>query len=178
MAEPLRPLPAKVFTRENVIYVATIASATLAPTAAEANAAGSLDVTNMAFADAAPSPEQNTNLVEQQRRLGDGGVYQFVGTTTYTGGQVTMQFNPQGAALADDVKAWEKFAVGGVTGFLVVRLNVAKATTPAAGQFVDVYPCEFGPFMPTKSGEGEGAEGAMRGSWAITSVPKFKLAIL
>jgi hypothetical protein len=178
MAEPLRPAPAKVYTRQNWIYVPTIASAALAPTVAEATAASALDVTNIVFNDAAPNPEQNTNLVEQNRRLGDAALYQFVGTTTFTGGSVTMQFNSQGAALADSVKAWEKFAAGGVVGFMVRRLNVPKATAIASGQFVHVYPCEFGPFMPTTSGEGEGAEEAMIGSWAITSAPAFKVAVL
>lgn len=178
MAEPLRPAAAKVYTRQNWIYVPTIASATLAPTVAEATAASSLDVTNMVFNDAAPNPEQNTNLVEQNRRLGDAALYQFVGTTTFTGGQVTFQFDSQAAALADAVKAWEKFSAGGVTGFMVRRLNVPKATAVTAGQFVHVYPCEFGPFMPTTSGDGEGAEEAMTGSWAITSGPKFKVAVL
>lgn len=178
MAEPLRPNPAKVYTRENWIYIPTIASATLAPTVAEITAASALDITNMVFADGTPTPEQNTNLVEQNRRLGDAALFQFVGTTTFTGGVITIQFNPQGAALADDVKAWEKFAAGGLTGYLGHRMNVAKATTPIAGQFVSVFPAEFGPFMDTKSGDGEGAEAAMQGSWAITNQPKFKLAIL
>ncbi|MGH3996677.1 MAG: hypothetical protein ACRDTJ_04360 [Pseudonocardiaceae bacterium] len=178
MPEPLRPTPAKTYTRENWIFIPTIASATLAPTVVEATALTSLDITNMAFADTAPNPEINTNLVEQNRRLGDAELYQFVGTTTYGGGQFTMAFDSQAAALADAVKAWEKFAAGGVTGFMARRLNVPKATDVIAGQFLHVYPAEFGPFMPTKSGEGEGAEEAMMGSWAITAPPKFKVAVL
>lgn len=178
MPEPLRPAPAKVYTRQNWIFIPTIASATLAPTVAEATAASALDITNIAFADSAPTPAQNTNLVEQNRRLGDAALYQFVGTTTFTGGEVTMQFDPQGAAASDAVKAWEKFAAGGLTGFMARRLNVAKATNVIAGQFLDVYPCEFGPFMTTTSGDGEGAEAAMVGSWAITNQPKFKVAVL
>lgn len=178
MAEPLRPAPAKTYTRENWIFIPTIASVTLAPTVAEATAAAALDVTNMAFADSAPAPEINTNLVEQNRRLGDAALFQFIGTSTFTGGQVTFQFNSQGAALSDAVKAWEKFSAGGVTGFMANRMNVPKATAVAAGQFLHVYPCEFGPFMPVKSGDGEGAEEAMRGSWAITSTPAFKIAVL
>ena len=178
MAEPLRPAPAKVYTRENWIFIPTIASATLAPTVAEATAASALDITNMVFNDSAPAPEQNTNLVEQNRRLGDAALFQFVGTTTYTGGECTMAFNSQGAALSDSVKAWEKFAAGGVTGFLANRMNVPKATALAAGQFLHVYPAEFGPYSPTKSGENEGAEEAMKGSWAITSTPAFKIAVL
>ena len=80
--------------------------------------------------------------------------------------------------MPDQVKFWEKFAAGNVTGFFARRLNVPKATTPVAGQFVDVFPAEVGPLMPTKSGEGEGAEAAVTGSWAITDVPAFKIAVL
>lgn len=178
MPEPLRPAPAKVYTRQNWIYIPTIASATLAPTVAEATAGSALDITNIVFQDGAPTPEQNTNLVEQNRRLGDAALYQFVGTTTFTGGQITIQFDPQGVAASDEVVAWETFAAGGVTGFLGRRMNVPKATDVIAGQFLDVYPCEFGPFMPTTSGEGEAAEGAAVGSWAITNQPAFKVAVL
>lgn len=178
MAEPLRPPPAKAYLRENWIFIPTIASAALAPTIAEAGAVSALDFTNMVFADGAPTPEQNTELVEQERRLGDAGLYQFVGPTTYTGGQITAAFNQQGIAAADDVKFWEKFGAGGVSGFLAYRLNVAKATALTAGQFLDIYPAEFGPLLPTKQGQGAGAEGAVRGSWAVTSAPKFKVAIL
>jgi hypothetical protein len=180
MAEPLRPAAAKLYGRENWIFVPTIASATLAPTVAEASGASSLDITNIAFSDGAPSPSKNTNLAEQQRRFGDTATYQFVGTTTYGGGDVTYQFDAQGAAASDPVKAWEKFsnASGTVTGYFVNRQNVGKATAITAGQFVHVYPVEIGPSMPVKSGDGEGAEGAAVATFAITSAPAFKVAVL
>lgn len=178
MPEPLRPAPAKVYTRENWIFIPVIASATLAPTVAEATAVASLDITNMVFSDSAPNPEVTTEMAKQNRRLGDDVIYEFVGTTEITGGQFTMSFNSQGAALADSVKAWEKFAAGGVTGYMARRLNVPKATNITAGQFLHVYPAEFGPFSPTTSGEGTSAEEAMVGSWAITAPPKYKVAVL
>lgn len=176
MAEPLRPTPAKLYGRENWIYVPTIAN-TSAPTVAEVTAASTLDVTRIVFADGAPSPSQNTNLVSQGRRFGDTTETQFVGTTTYNGGEMTFQFDAQGAAASDGVKAWEKFSAGGVTGYLVRRQNVARATSVAAAQFVDVYPVEFGPAMPTRSGDGEAAEGAAVCSFAVTSQPVFKVAV-
>lgn len=180
MAEPLRPAPAKLYGRENWIFIPTIASGTLAPTVAEASGASSLDITRIAFADGAPEPSQSTNLVDQNRRFGDTTLAQFVGTTTYAGGQMTYQFDQQGAAASDPVKAWEKFknTSGTVTGFLAKRSNLPRATAPAAGQFVDVYPVEIGPSMPTKSGDGENAEGAAVCTFAITGDPAFKVAIL
>lgn len=175
MAEPLRPAATKTYGRENWIFV-TAVSSIAAPTAAEVNAAGGIDITNIAFADGAPNPTQSTNLVTMQRRFGDTTETQFVGTTTYTGGEVTYQLAPQAAALADGVKLWEKIGTG-TTGFLIRRQGVARATAPAAGQFVDVFPVEFGPSMPTKSGDGESAEAAAVCSFAVTSTPAFRVAI-
>lgn len=178
MPEPTIPTSAKLYTRHNWIFIPTIASATLAPTVAEATAASALDFSNMVFAGGQPQPTQNTNLVDKARRFAEGATFQFVGTTTYTGGEIRGQFNQQGTALADDVKLWEKFAAGGVTGFLAERMNVPRATNLIAGQFLNVFPAEFGPGLPVAEGDGEGSEGAMVFSWAITSQPKFKLAIL
>lgn len=180
MAEPTRPAAAKLYGRENWIFVPTIASATLAPTVAEINAASGLDITNMVFSDGAPSPTQSTNLVDQQRRFGDTTTAQFVGTTTYGGGEFTFQFNQQGAAASEGVLAWEKFLNSGATvsGYFCRRSNVVKSTTPAAGQFVDTFPVEIGPSMPGKAGDGEAAEGAATATFAVTATPAFKKAIL
>lgn len=180
MPEPLRPAATKTYQRENWIFVPTIASAALAPSVAEATGASALDFTNIVFDDGAPEPSQNTNLAEQKRRLGDGGIYQFVGATTYEGGEFTYQFAQQGASASDGVKAWEKFLNAGatVTGFFIRRLGVTQATNVIAGQFVDVYPVEIGPSLSSKTGEGESAEGAAVASYAITSKPAFKVAVL
>jgi hypothetical protein len=178
MPEPLRPSAAKIYQRENWIFVPTIADVSLAPTVAEATAASALDITNMVFADAAPNPQQTTQMVKQDKRLGDAVTYEFVGDSEITGGECVMSFNSQAAALSDAVKAWEKFAAGGVTGFMVNRLNVPKATDVTAGQFVHVYPAEFGPFAPAKKGEGAAGQEAMTGSWAITGPPAYKVAVL
>lgn len=175
MAEPLRPAATKVYGKENWVFVPTIGDIT-APTAAEVTAVSALDISRIAFASGAPTPSQSTNLATQERRLADTTETQFIGTTTYAGGEMTYQFNPQGAAASDDVKLWEKIPEG-TTGYLVRRLGVARATALAAGQFVDVYPVEFGPSMPTKAGDGESAEAAAVCTFAVTSAPAFKKAI-
>lgn len=177
MPEPLRPAANKVYARENWIYVPTIASATKAPTVAEATGASALDVTNIVFADGAPAPSMTTNRVKQNRRLGDTQLAEFIGETSHEGGEVTYQFDPQAAAASDGKKAWEKIPAG-TTGFLVRRLGVGKAAAVAAGQFVDSYPVEFGPSQPTKSGDGEAAETAARCTFAITAAPAFNVAVL
>lgn len=175
MAEPLRPAATKTYGKENWAFVPTIASLS-APTAVEVTAVSALDITRIAFASGAPNPSQNTNLATQERRLGDTTETQFVGTTTYAGGEMTYQFAPQAAAASDGKKAWEKFPAG-TTGYLVRRLGVTRSTAFTAGQFVDVYPVEFGPSMPTKAGDGESAEAAAVCTFAITSEPAFNVAL-
>lgn len=178
MTEPLRPTPAKTYGRENWIYIPTIASATLAPTVAEITAGSTLDITRIAFAGDEPNLNSTTNRVKLDRRAGDTEVYEFIGETTYEGGECVMQFSPQAAAGADGKKAWEKF-VAGTTGFIAKREDVARATTPVAGVFLSsVVPVEFGPPIPTKKGDGEAGQGAFKVTWAVTSAPAFSVAVL
>lgn len=178
MAEPLRPSPAKTHGRENWIFIPSIASATLAPSVTEITAASSLDVTRIAFAGATPELGATTNRVRQDRRAGDTESYEFVGETSYEGGEAIMAWQPQAAALSDGKKAWEKFQAG-TTGFIAKREDIDRATAPAAGQFLSsVFPVEFGPAFPAKQGDGEAAQAAFRTSFAVTGPPKFNLAIL
>jgi hypothetical protein len=135
-------------------------------------------VTRIAFAGAEPALNASTNRVKLDRRAGDTEAFEFIGETSYEGGDCVMQFSPQAAAASDGKKAWEKF-VAGTTGFLCKREDVARATTPVAGQFLSsVIPVEFGPPIPTKQGEGEAGQGAFKSTFAVTSQPGFNLAIL
>lgn len=174
MAEPLRPDPTKIFGRENWIFVPTIANKT-APTALEVNAASALDVTRIAFADTG-RPAQTTNRATAPRRLGDTKTYEFIGESSVTGGDMTYAFADQAAAASDGKKLYEKIPAG-TTGYLVERKGVARATTPAVGQFVNVYPVEFGPSFPSQNGDGEGAESAMTAAFAVTGDPAINVAL-
>lgn len=179
MAEPLRPASRSTFGKENWIFVPTIADIA-APTVAEITSASALDITNIAFRSGRPAPSQSTSTVTAERRVGDTKARQRLGTTSYSGGEMTYQFDPQAAAASDGVKAWEKFGAEGTTGFLVRRQGVAKATTPVAGQFVDVFPVEFGPSMPTSVGSDDSEETAAVCTFVVTDVqngPVFKKAI-
>jgi hypothetical protein len=176
MAAPLRPNAAGVYGKENWIYVTTIASTTLIATALEVNAASSLDITNIEFADSG-RPSQTTNRVTQERRLGDTILFEFIGNTTYGGGDLHYQWDPQAAAGSNGKKAIEKFTFGGVSGYLVQRLGVLNSTTPAAGQFVNVYPVTIGPSFPSQAGDGETAEAGLVATFAITSAPAFGVAL-
>lgn len=178
MAEPLRPDPAKTYGRENWIFIPSIASATLAPTVAEITGASALDITRIAFAGATPELSASTNRVRQERRAGDTSSYEYIGETSYEGGEFMAAWNPQAAAASDGVKAWEKFPAG-TTGFFAKRENVGRATTPTAGEFLSVvYPVEFGPRLPMKQGDAEAAQSSFRSTFAVTGEPAFKVAIL
>lgn len=177
MTEPIRPAATKTHGRENWIFVPTIASTTLAPTVAEITGASSLDITNIVFQSASPNPSQNTNRVTQERRFGDTVVAEFIGDTTYQGGDITYAFGAQDASGSNGKKLWEKIPAG-TTGYLVRRMGIARATTPIAGQFVDVFPVEFGPSMPTKQGDGEASEAAAMCSFAVNAAPAFEVAVL
>lgn len=176
MAAPINPASTKAFGKEKWIFVPTIAApSTTGPTVAELTGGSTLDVSCYLFDDT-DRPTQNTNLVSKQRRVCDTAVYQQVGVTTYTGGQMMYALNPQAAAASDGKKAWEKFPAGTV-GYMVRRLGIAYDTDIAAGQFVDIYPCEVGPGMPTTAGDGEAAEVASVHTWAVTSAPTFVKAV-
>lgn len=178
MAEPLRPDPAKTYGRENWIFIPTIADTTgLEPTVAEATGASSLDITRIAFAGATPELAGSTNRVRQDRRAGDTESYEFIGETSYEGGEFVAAWNPQAAAASDGVKAWEKFPAG-TTGYFAKRENVARAAAVAAGQFFSVvFPVEFGPRLPMKQGDGEAAQSAFRSTFAVTGAPQFKVEV-
>jgi len=174
MTEPLRPSATKTHGRENWLFIPALADKA-APTVAEITAAGGLDITRIVFADSG-QPSQSTNRVNAQRRLGDTTTSEFIGDTSYTGGDITYALDPQAAAGAEGKKLWELIPEG-TTGYLVRRLGIARDVTPAAGQFVDVFPVEFGPSMPTKVGDAESAEAAAMATFAVTDKPEFVVAI-
>lgn len=175
MAAPIRPAASKAFQREKWVFVPTIADIA-EPTVTEVTAGTVLDISCYLFASTA-KPSQSTNLVTAERRLCDGADYQQVGTTTYSGGEMTAAFDPQAAALSDGKKAYEKFPAG-TTGYLVRRLGINVQTDLAATQFVDVFPVEFGPGMPMPSSDGEEQEAVITQSFAVTGPPAFIKAIV
>jgi hypothetical protein len=175
MTAPIRPTSVKAYGSDKWAYVQTIAAFPTI-TAVEAIAASTLDVSMMVF-DGSGLPDQSTNRVTKTKRLADTVVYEQIGDTNMQGFDMLFQFDAQGAALSNGVKAWEKFSAGGVVGYMVRRVGLPVATDFAAGQFVDVYPVEIGPGIPTTEGTGEVAESAAKCTVAITSAPAFKKAL-
>jgi hypothetical protein len=169
MAAPIRPIGTKFYLRDKWTFVTTLTSTT-SPSLAELSAASSLDVSKMFFQSSA-RPTMSTNLAKAPKRLGDAEIYEFVGEATSSFGEVRYSFNPQGAALSNEVKAFEKF-VPGTVGFMVNRLGIDRDTDLAIGQFVTIYPVEFGQQHETPEGDAEGAEVAIVQAVAQTG-PKF-----
>lgn len=175
MTAPVRPASVKAFQREKWAFVPTMASQT-APTAAEVNAAGSLDISCYLF-ESSGRPTRNTNLVTRARRICDGALYQQVGQGTYQGGQLNYMLDPQAAPASAGRKAWDTMP-GGTVGFLVRRLGIDVQTNFIATDKVDVFPVEFDAPMPTTEGSDDAAECAATQTFAITGPPSFLAAIV
>lgn len=181
MPEPYRPARAKLYKRQNKIFIPAWAGYTAGtgPTVAEMTGASILDLTRVMFADSPLDPTMNTELVDEPANFGDDDIYQMVGRTTWGGGSFTYMLSPQAATGSDGKKAWEKFlnSTGPVTGFLIDRMDVFRSTDVAAGQFVDGYPIEVGPSKPTKVGQGAGAVAGAMAFFAVTAAPRLNVAV-
>ena len=178
MTEPLRPSPAPTLGRENWYYVPAGGFADYtAPTALELAAASVLDFTRMAMDDGTTRPTRSTDRAESNRRLGDTSTYEIKGTTKYAGGTLTYATDPQAASGADGKKAWEKFLDGPDGGFLVRRLNVARATAPTTGQFVSVFPADLSESLLDTAGSGSAGEVVGVCDYFIRETPKQMVAL-
>lgn len=176
MVAPLRPTGTKAYLRDKWVFVPSGTYDGTAPSLAVINAASALDVTKMFFASSA-LPAQSTNLAKAPKRLGDAELYEFVGETTLTLGEVRYSFDPQAAAASNGKKAAEKF-VAGTTGFLVNRLGIDRDTDIAIGQFVTSYPVEFGPQQEVREGDAEGAEVGIAQTVALTGPKALNKAVV
>lgn len=176
MTAPLRPDDTKAYLRKKIVFVPTGSYDPDAPSLAILNAASALDVTNMFYASSA-NPSQSTNLARAPKRVGDAETYEFVGETTVTIGEVRYSFNPQGAALSDGVKAYEKFPAG-TAGYLVTRYGIDRDTDLAVSQFVTSRPVEFGPQLEVEEGDSEGAVVAIAQTVAQNGPTVMKKAIV
>lgn len=175
MTAPTRPAGVKTFGKQNWIFVPTIASQA-APTATEINSASGLDLSGYIYAEEFEGANVDTTRVSAPRRVSDTVIYEGIGTSTWTMSDLVYSFDPQAAALSNGKKAYEKLTEG-TSGYLVRRFGVDRNTTPAAGQFVSVFPVTFGPQVEDEVGDGENAEVAIRQSVAITNAPSTNVAI-
>lgn len=176
MPAPIRPTATKMYLKDKWIFVPTGAYSPTAPSLAILGGATALDVTKMFFASSA-RPTQSTNLARSPKRLGDAETYEFVGETQPTIGEVRYSFNPQGAALSDGKKAYEKFP-SGTTGWLVNQLGIDRDTDVVLGNFVTSYPVEAGPQLEVPEGDAEGAEIAIAQTFAQTGPKVLNVAVV
>lgn len=170
----IRPAGTKNWGNTMVVFVPTLTSLT-SPSVAEATAVSALDVTKM-FYQSSPMPDASTDMVEAPMRIGDVESYEFTGQTKWTLGEVRYSFNPQAAAASDGKKAFEKFPQG-TTGYLIVRRGMNRDTALAVGQFVSIYPVEFGVQVESTEGDGAGSEVAIKQGVAVTSTPSINKAL-
>ena len=174
MAAPTRPAGTKAYLRDKWVFVPTLTNPA-APTLVELNGASALDVSAMLY-DSSARPAQSTNLAKAPKRIADGQTYEFVGESALSFGEIRYAFNPQGAAASTGKLAYEKF-IEGTTGYFVNRLGIDRNTDLATGQFVTVYPVEFGPQQETREGDSEGAEVAIVQTVAATGPKSMNKAI-
>ena len=159
MVTPIRAAAALTFKRRNWLYVPAGGLANYkAPTLTELTAASVLDFTRMAFRDGTGQPTQSTNRVQAAERLGDDQTYERKGLTSISGGSIQFAVDPQAIAASDAKKTWELWVDGPDGGHIVRRLNVARDSDLAVGQFVTVYPADMGPCLEVEVGQGEAGE--------------------
>ncbi len=159
MAEPLRPAPAKAYGRDSWFYVPAGGFANyLAPTATELKAASVLNFTLIALASGTTAPTATTSRVTAERRVGDTVTYEYKGTKAYQGGTIVFSVDPQAVAASAGKKAWETFQAGPDGGFVVRRLNIARAVDATTGQFVTVFPADLSEPDIGTTGEGDSGE--------------------
>lgn len=176
MTAPVRPASTKAYLRRKVIIVTDAAYDPANPSLAILTGATALDVTKMFFMSAA-RPSSSTNLARAPKRVGDGVSYEFVGETQETIGEIRYAVDPQAAALSTGKKCFEKLPEG-TTGHVVIRYGIDRDTDLATTQFVSSYPFEGGPQNEDEEGDAEGAEVAIRQTFAQTGPKQLFKAVV
>lgn len=159
MVAPFKAAPALTFKRRNWFYVPAGGFANYkAPTLLEAGAASVVDFTRMAFREGTAQPSQTTNRTQSEPRLGDDRQFERKGITSLAGGTLQWAMDSQAVAASDGKKLWELFADGPDGGYLMRRLNIARDTALAVGQFVTIYPADIAQSLEIEVGDGESGE--------------------
>lgn len=122
-----------------VTFVPTIANIA-APTAAELNAGSAIDLTPLLTPDGFSFSSDTGNV--DNTKMNSTANSNRVGRRSYTL-SVTYVRNTDAAGLALEAALTYR-----AVGYLVVRANIAYATTYAAAQKVQVYPIEVGEANP------------------------------
>lgn len=175
MTAPVRPAAAKTYGNEKWAFVPTIAS-TSAPTATELTAAGAIDMSCYFYSDTT-KPSVSQDGVTAPTRICDTQTFQSLGTAQWSGGNAMYAVDPQAASGDDGKKAYAALPEG-TAGYLVKRVGTAVDTDFATGDFVDVFPVEFGVPLDVTEGDGESAEVAIQQAYVITGAPAIIVAVV
>jgi hypothetical protein len=175
MAAPIKPALTTAYGKEAWGFAPTLTSTT-APSLAELNAAAGLNISCMLFGDQG-GLDASTDKVTLPRRLCETEQYQANGSTTYSMADLTVQFDPQGAAASNGKKAWETL-LPGTTGYLWRRQGGLATADLAVGQFIDIIPVELGPRVPTKTGTDADGVFAFTSPVSVTNKPTFNVAVV
>lgn len=148
------PAGVKVQGSLNVKWVTTMALGGTAASLAEINAASSKEIADFLTTWA---PGINQNKGNPPRRIGSTVQFEQFGNVTYSLGDLSYMYTPQGAALSAGLKAWEALTPG-LSGYFVERQGIDSATAFAIGQFVSVWPVTLGQRLPAGDPTDEFAE--------------------
>lgn len=171
----ISPTGVKAQGNVKVQWVPTIASQA-APTNAEVIAAGSLDISCYLLSEGW-TPSIDNAKGTSPRRLCSKVLYEQFGNTTYGLGDLQYIYNPQGVALSNDMKAYEKL-VPGTAGYFVVRLGLdGVAVDWAVGQFAEVWPVRLGERLPVFDPGDEFAEIAVQQAVIVTGARTERVAL-
>jgi hypothetical protein len=176
MTAPVRPAGTKAYLRRKIVIVTDAAYDPDNPSLAILTGATALDVTKMFYLSSA-KPSATTNLARAPKRVGDGASFQFGGESLETIGEIRYAVDPQAAALSDAKKCFEKLPEG-TTGHLVIRYGIDRDTDLATTQNVSSYPFETGPQVEDEEGDAEGAEVAIKQTFAQTGPKALYKAIV
>lgn len=162
-------IPASVTAQGNVnaVFVPAIAN-TSAPTTAEINAAGAVDLSCYLMPDwAGVTADQNKG---EDRRFCSTESFDRLGTVKRTIADIVYTYLPQGTSAVAGNKVYTALPKG-ATGYLVIRYGLPTTTAFAAAQKVDIIPVQMGArsksvqgtdeFAPLTVTQGIGATGVL-----------------
>lgn len=155
-------------------WVTTISAPATAVTTTEINAG--VDISCYMMADGwAPSIDSNRG--NTPARLCTTVQFEQFGNTTYSIGDIKYSWQPQAAALASGVAAWEAL-VPGTSGYFVERqgLNAVSSAWTAA-QFCNIWPAILGQRLSAGDTTDEFAEFVVTQGVAVTAAVATRIAI-
>lgn len=174
MVAPVKPVPVRAQAKDKWQFALAVANLA-APTVAEVTAVTGFDLSCSLLSDY-EGVTATAGRVTLPQLLCETESYEAIDTTTYSLAALRVVWRPQDAAASNGKKAWEALTDGG-SGFLIRRQGLVNTADFAAGQFVDVFPVEFGRKIPTKTSTGADSIYAFDLEVSIVSQPSFNKAI-